>query len=266
MWEVLNMGLKFAILPLKLDITQVLVDFRKYKRNLVWKEFFFKMEDKDKEYKPPVFKTNKTNFPKKYKSPEGLNIFIGATKSEILDPRNRNNVKCNISMDQILAIRELVSLQKQRQIIIKRCDKGAGIIILNFEEYVGACNAHLNSEITNADGSTSKYYMKVDKEALDSAKHKLNQILQEALDNDIISKTEAEAMDPGDKGPGKFYCTFKVHKEHRQMEVPPERPIISGCGSAFENVSKFINHHIQDISTNHPTYIQDTPDLLRYLE
>ena len=31
-------------------------------------------------------------------------------------------------------------------------------------------------------------------------------------------------------------------------------------------MSKFINHHIQDISTNHPTYIQDTPDLLRYLE
>ena len=38
--------------------------------------------------------------------------------------------------------------------------------------------------------------MKVDKEDLDSAKHKLYQVLQEALDNDVISKTEAEAMDP----------------------------------------------------------------------
>ena len=105
MWEVLNMGLKFAILPLKLDITQVLVDFRKYERNLVWREFFFKMEDNEEEYKPPIFKTDKTNFPKNYKSPEGLKTFIGATKSEILDPRNRNNVKCNISKDKILAIK-----------------------------------------------------------------------------------------------------------------------------------------------------------------
>ena len=156
MWEVLNRGLKFAILPLKLDITQVLVDFRKYERNLVWKEFFFKMEDKGEEYKPPIFKTDKNNFPKNYKSPEGLKTFIGATKSEILDPRNRNNVKCNISKDKILAIKELVSLQKKRQLIIKRCDKGAGIIILNFEEYVSAFNAHLNSEISNNDGSTTR--------------------------------------------------------------------------------------------------------------
>ena len=39
MEELLNMGLNFAILPLNLDITQVLVDFKKYERSLVWKEF-----------------------------------------------------------------------------------------------------------------------------------------------------------------------------------------------------------------------------------
>ena len=64
MWEVLNMGLKFAILPLKLNITQVLVDFRKFERNLVWKEFFFGKEP-DEKYKPKIFQTHKTNFPKK---------------------------------------------------------------------------------------------------------------------------------------------------------------------------------------------------------
>ena len=60
--ELLNLGLKFAILPLKLDITQVIVDFKKYKRTLVWKEFFSTKEDD--EYFPPIFKTKKTNYPK----------------------------------------------------------------------------------------------------------------------------------------------------------------------------------------------------------
>ena len=55
--ELLNLGLKFAILPLKLDITQVIVDFKKYKRSLVWKEFFSSKEDE--EYIPPIFKTKK---------------------------------------------------------------------------------------------------------------------------------------------------------------------------------------------------------------
>ena len=37
--KVLNRGLKFAIMPLKLDITQVLTDFRRFERDMVWKEF-----------------------------------------------------------------------------------------------------------------------------------------------------------------------------------------------------------------------------------
>jgi hypothetical protein len=175
-------------------------------------------------------------------------------------------VQCNVSKDHIEAIKGLINLQKQRKVVIKRCDKGAGIIILNFDEYLHACNAHLNSEIKHIDGSTSKYYMKVNEAALDKAKAELENVLQEALDNNLISKDEHEAMQPKDKGPGKFYCTFKVHKEHELNKAPPVRPICSGCGSAFENVSKFVNHHIKEMSTQHPTYLEDTPDFLRYLE
>ena len=32
-----------------------------------------------------------------------------------------------------------------------------------------------------------------------------------------------------EKGPGKFYQLFKVHKTHSHPELPPERPIVSGC-------------------------------------
>ena len=41
MHKVLNRGLKFAILPLKLDITQVLAEFRRHERTMVWQEFWF---------------------------------------------------------------------------------------------------------------------------------------------------------------------------------------------------------------------------------
>ena len=56
MIRVLNRGLKFAILPLKLDISQVLTDFRRFERTMIWKEFWF---GKDSEpYVPPIFKQN----------------------------------------------------------------------------------------------------------------------------------------------------------------------------------------------------------------
>ena len=115
--ELLNLGLKFAIVPLKLDITQVLVDFKRYKRSLVWKEFFGAKEDED--FSQPIFKTKKTNFPKNHNTPKGLNTFIGAVESEIRDPKNRNKASCNIPKEQIIALKELIKLQQNRQIVIK---------------------------------------------------------------------------------------------------------------------------------------------------
>jgi hypothetical protein len=50
------------------------------------------------------------------------------------------------------------------------------------------------------------------------------------------------------------------------MKAPPERPIVSACGSIIENASHFVEHHIKVHGTQHPSYLQDTPDLLRYLE
>ena len=51
-------------------------------------------------------------------------------------------------------------------------------------------------------------------------------------------KDEFNAMNPTDKGPGKFYELFKVHKTHVGGKAPPERPIVSACGSITENIGK----------------------------
>ena len=41
METVLNKGLKFSILPLKLDITRVLTDFRGFERTMIGREFWY---------------------------------------------------------------------------------------------------------------------------------------------------------------------------------------------------------------------------------
>ena len=139
---------------------------------------------------------------------------MGAVKSELNDPKNRNKAGCNIPKELIVALKELIKLQKDKTIIIKKCDKGAGIIILDNEEYIRATNAHLNSRITNEDKSTSPYYTKVDEPEILKVKTNLKNILLGAFDNRLITKGELEAMDPEGKNVSKFYLTFKVHKEH----------------------------------------------------
>ena len=85
----------------------------------------------------------------------------------------------------------------------------------------------------------------VDQHAFQGAKKKLKKLLEEGLDHKYLTKDEFEAMDPEGKNPAKCYCTFKVHKNHQPMEAPPERPIVSACGSIMEMSSQFVNHHIK---------------------
>ena len=129
-----------------------------------------------------------------------------------------------------------------------------------------ACYQHLTSEKIMGNGESKQYYLKVDDIELDRTKSKIRCVVQEGLDNDILSKEEYESMIADDKEAAKFYCTFKVHKSHEPMIAPPPRPILSGSGSATENIAAFVDHHIKDISKQHHSYLQDTPDFLRYIE
>ena len=191
---------------------------------------------------------------------------LTATKSEILDPKNRNKARPNLPPAEMKALAQLIDLQRKHVITIKPCDKGAGIIILNFTEYIRACEKHLNCEQIQSDGSRKPYYRKVKDDVLDEVRTKINDVVEEAFDNEILTKPEYEAMRADEKAAARFYATFKVHKTHEVGKAPPERPIISGNGSVTENISAFVDHHIKALAVKHFSFLQDTPDFLRYLE
>ena len=54
--------------------------------------------------KAKIFKSNRNNLPKNYKIPEGVQIYLGSVKSEIMDHRNINDVKCNYLFMYLLAV------------------------------------------------------------------------------------------------------------------------------------------------------------------
>ena len=47
MEKVLNRGLNFCVLPLKLDLTPVLVDFKRFEHTMIWHEFWYGREQSD---------------------------------------------------------------------------------------------------------------------------------------------------------------------------------------------------------------------------
>jgi hypothetical protein len=85
-----------------------------------------------------------------------------------------NKSTCNIPKGEVEALATLVKLQRECQIVIKPCDKGAGILICKYSKYVEACNEHLGSE--TPDGQP--YYEKVTEKYLTDTKKDIEKTLK----------------------------------------------------------------------------------------
>jgi hypothetical protein len=138
MTKILNRGLNFCVTPLTLNLTEVLVDYRKYERKVKWVEFFSDQnEDNDPdteiEWKPEIFRKEKSNLPPN--TSNAVKTFLNSVKSDITGS-TFNKTRSNISKDETEALKTLVKLQRNCVIVIKPCDKGAGIIIVDHAKYV----------------------------------------------------------------------------------------------------------------------------------
>ena len=99
-----------------------------------------------------------------------------------------------------------------------------------------SCYDHLLSKQTEH----TPYYSQVEDNAVDQDKKNITDILNKALKKEIITKDEYSVMVSDDKTPGRFYCNFKVHKQHEH--IPPPRPLTSGSGSITEDIGTFVEY------------------------
>ena len=81
---------------------------------------------------------------------------------------------------------------------------------------------------------------------------------------DILSRlqkrgvfTEDMATYAVDSKPARFYILPKIHKSGC-----PGRPIVSTVGSRTEGLSELVDHFVQPLVPNIPSYIRDTQDYL----
>ncbi|XP_070208302.1 uncharacterized protein [Littorina saxatilis] len=92
--------------------------------------------------------------------------------------------------------------------------------------------------------------------------------------NDFVEQLQARALidencyrwallDPETTRTSVFYHLPKVHKDRQN---PPGRPIISGCGGPTEKMSKLVDHWLQPLVRELPSYVKDTTHFLQLVE
>ena len=169
----------------------------------------------------------------------------------------------NLTIEEREAIEELTDLQKSGDIIIQPADKGSGICIMDRKDYIEEAQRQLRATLVTEHGEVN-YYEKVEKDAIDKQYKDIKKVLEEGVEKNYFNKQFAKQMLPEKPKPGSFYLLPKVHKPYQK--IPKGRPIISGCGSNTELISWFCDKSLKERVKLIPSYIEDTPDILRYFE
>lgn len=135
-------------------------------------------------------------------------------------------------------------------------------VILDKHQYIYEANRQL---------SNTKYYVPIGNSLQPQTQTKLRRIIQTLYDKRHITKKQIDFLfGPDTPRPRLFYLLCKIHKEPETWtipyEVPPGRPIVSDCNSESYNIAKYIDHHINPLSTRHPSYLRDTHHFLERIK
>ena len=63
----------------------------------------------------------------------------------------------------------------------------------------------------------------------------------------------------------KFAIFYLLPKIHKWLHDVPGRPVISNCGYNTENISSFLDYHLQSLAQKVKSYIKDTSHFLNRL-
>ena len=226
--SVLSKGLKFVATPKEIDYSQVKIDLENFGRRLRLK-WFFKENDDFSEV--PAFR------PKSKFNPRNKDVAIESFLSKLEDELMKISPEgCNYSN---LTREERVALnnpKSDRTIIIKEADKGSGVVVWDREDYISEAENQLRDPGT---------YQKLDNDPSALVQRVLNDAIGNIEERrDIDGKTLEYFMVSNPKL-GRFYLLPKIHK---RLNSVPGRPVISNSGCFTENISAFLDHHLQPLA------------------
>ena len=279
----LDLGLNFVVLPQKFNRTEVEASMMQWERTMRWKEYWYSQRQKEQgesssdgdddeveieTTRENIFKDKalKTNLPRKHSVPAALTSCISATRYSVLGAK-LTNTQPNIPADVGAAGKDLVTLQRERCITIKPSDKTGGVCIMDFDDYKEGMDIKLKEKFTDRGGEEKDKYVKCSEKQLRTQWQEIKKAVTKGRTEGIISDDDANLMVPEKPKPGRLYGLVKDHKPLApDSNIPKLREVVSGSGSNTEYISAFVDHYAKSEVQKLPSYLEDTPDVLRKIQ
>ena len=183
-----------------------------------------------------------------------LEEFIEELRRKIFDPTQTRKVKSNISPEQETALKSLRKWNSDpgNKRMFRIQDKGSRLVVEFKDVYIDKVNEYLED--------VSIFRRDVEDNTI-SNRRKVLAWCKKWKSRKVISGKEEEWIAIKDTSPGRIYGNVKAHKVGH-----PYRFILSGEGTAIENLGRWVEYHLKESSTQHPAYLKDTRHFLRYIE
>ena len=237
--SLLSKGLGFVPTPGCPDISEFPHALGRLKNNL--RSIIHKAQSKKSIPQHPY---KKTYHPKIADHPD-LNTYISLTESS--PPVASKRIRSNLTLAEKQAF---LKLRHNKEIIIKKADKGSVIVVEDKQTYINEGLKHL------ADTST---YKKLEGNPTPELVDHINKIIQDMHSAGYIDKYTAEYLSPpSDTRTQVMYFLKKLHKQPHKI-----RPIVSGCSGPTERISAFLDTLLKTIVPNFDSFIKDSTSIIK---
>ena len=249
--QLLSKGLKFSPTPTDIDRAKLKSDMEAYKRRmrLIW--HFRNQQDKD------GYDNCNTNYKFRPKStwqpPRNdpvLENYLSLLEKEVLSVSPEGNNFSNLSHSEHLSLQQLKS---DRNIVIKEADKGSGIVVWDREDHISEANRQLDDR---------QVYEEIEVNPTVELGKTINSRVKQLGEEDPGLEEVTDYFKVNDSKLGRLYLLPKIHKGLTSVKG---RPVISNCGTITENISEYLDHHLNPSVSQSRSYIKDTNHFLSRL-
>ena len=247
-YKLLNKNLNFVPTQKRYDKKQLDQDLQNFYRLIKLKGYF--KDSSEQQYEKneaTLFKQQNRNWTP-HRNHHSIETFIDIVQKDIDKMKQENliEVKHNLTKGEQLALDEL---SKRDDILITNADKGGAVVILDTEKYIKEAERQLNDiknyKMLNTDPTLT--YTKLINAAI--ARFKNENIIPENISKGLIANSPRIP---------KFYMLPKIHKKDN-----PGRPVVSSINCHTNQISRYIDYHLQPIVKQIPSYVKDTNDFIR---
>ena len=244
--NVLNKGLNFCIAEpnKKKIINKMTAEIKHFIRNIQLKFMF-----KDNLNTKQPFTGNPHWQPPRKKCHPALLALTDALTEDLHDLINKNKIKLNISA---MERRAILGLGADKDLIVKRADKGGCIVLLNASSYLSKMNSMLGDPLT---------YTLIPKVDLKYSKKLVDDIISQLNSLKFISDKQHRYLSDCQPKMPVMYGLPKIHKQDC-----PLRPIVSQIDSPSYKLNKYLDYLLTTAEKQIPFLLQDTTRYLQYIE